>query len=450
MKTFPISIDYIQAVVAHSRTFQVDELKTARFALNDARNRPLARPGQNAVVFRADIEGDAEALRFFTYMDDHVRNRYLALADFLPEAGLDTWLTPPVWVDDAVEVKGELWPLVRMDWVEGRTLDDYVGTCVTNGDVAAIERLAEAWRDMIGRLQDARFAHGDLQHNNVLVDADGGLHLIDFDGSWVPGMHELPAPKENGHRNYQRDGKRWDRWMDTFPALVVYLSLTMVARQPNLWHALHTSDCIAFAKPDFQPPHETAVWRHIASIDDTKVTRLANELLTCCRPDWPARGPLSTLLLAVDDWHTAPTATPSERLRLPRPITPLPVPPPRPVSTPAGWPPVSQPQLAAPRPDWWYGGPPRPQPIPVPQQQPPPPPQWTAPAPAGTYRHSYPRTSRRPARRGHRWVVPAGATVVSAGFAVAMFLLQLHTLFVAGVVLFVVAVVATVVVARGR
>ena len=55
---------------------------------------------------------------------------------------------------------------------------------------------------LLDDLQSVKVAHGDLQHGNVLVMADGSLRLIDYDGMWVP---KLKGQKSNeiGHPDYQ-------------------------------------------------------------------------------------------------------------------------------------------------------------------------------------------------------------------------------------------------------
>ncbi|MDQ2706917.1 MAG: hypothetical protein M3Z25_04470 [Actinomycetota bacterium] len=85
--------------------------------------------------------------------------------------------------------------MVRMQWVEGRTLDEYVGHLVAAGDVPAIGALAGTWRDLVRRMQTARFAHGDLQHGNVLIDTRGTLRLVDLD--YVCGS---PTSRASPHR----------------------------------------------------------------------------------------------------------------------------------------------------------------------------------------------------------------------------------------------------------
>ncbi|MFD1049564.1 hypothetical protein ACFQ1S_30555, partial [Kibdelosporangium lantanae] len=89
------------------------------------------------------------------------------------------------WVDNAITVNGRTWPVLRMQWVEGRTLNHHVEDLVEDEDTASIRALADNWRDLVRRIQTARFAHGDLQHGNVMVEGDGTLRLVDFDSAWI-------------------------------------------------------------------------------------------------------------------------------------------------------------------------------------------------------------------------------------------------------------------------
>lgn len=380
VRKFPMAIDYVQAVGDQERAFRNDELRTARFTLNSAGIRPLAVTGANAVVFRADIGGSGSAVRCFTYMDDQIRARYVALSEYLAGGRLSHWLPATTWLDDAIEVNGDRWPVVRMDWVEGSTLDTYVAKCVANGDVQSIARLARQWRAMIGRIQESGLAHGDLQHNNVIVDEGGGLHLIDFDGVWLPAVARLPPPFEVGHPNYQRADRQWNRWMDTFPGLVVYLSLAVLAQDPGLWESLHTSESMLFAEGDFDPTRPTEVWRRLDAMDGQMIRTLAGELRRCCQPDWPARGFLATLLPPDTEWWRGLTPRPP---RQPGPLLPPQRPqpaaePPPTVPTPRPTPRPAPPVMPAARPDGaWWGGPTGARP-PVPHGPPAVPSEWSA------------------------------------------------------------------------
>ena len=160
----------------------------------------------------------------------------------------------------------------------------------------ALWRLARTWRAFVARLQHAGFAHGDLQHGNVLVDTSGQLRLVDLDGSWVETLRGEKRPREDGHPNYQRTGRDWGRWMDTFPGLVVYTALLCLSRRPDAWRQLSDGENILFSADDFQQPGRTPCWDLLARIGDAEVGDLAERLKDACDPGWKASGSLETLL----------------------------------------------------------------------------------------------------------------------------------------------------------
>ena len=119
---WPSATDYIDAVQHPSLVFSLGELKEARFDL-DMYGIPDGCTGSNAIVFRAMLGPRTVALRCFTSQAGLSRERYLALARHVEadERGA-RWLVPAGWRDDALRVKGQHWPLIEMEWVNGRPL----------------------------------------------------------------------------------------------------------------------------------------------------------------------------------------------------------------------------------------------------------------------------------------------------------------------------------------
>lgn len=296
MTTYPDAEDYVRAVQDPATTFRTPVLRRAEFELHPLYGIPMPASGNAAVVFRAEVGGKDTALRFFLREDASSRERYTALGRHFTTSGLEDCVAHPSWLDDAITVNGGSWPVVQMSWVDGRTLDAYVGHLAGTGDVGALSTLAGAWRGFVARLQDAGFAHGDLQHGNVLVDTSSALRLVDFDGSWIAAFSGGPSPRETGHPNYQRTGREWGRWMDTFSALVIYTSLLALARRPAAWSDLHTGENILFSAADFEPPFRTPAWAFLAGLRDPEVDAAAATLMRACDPGWEATGPLESLL----------------------------------------------------------------------------------------------------------------------------------------------------------
>ena len=104
------------------------------------------------------------------------------------------------------------------------------------------------WQGMITALITARFAHGDLQHGNILVNETGALRLIDLDGAWVPTLAGKGV-REAGHPAYQhplRVASDWGPDLDRFPALVIYVALRALAVAPQAWYRLDNGDNLLF------------------------------------------------------------------------------------------------------------------------------------------------------------------------------------------------------------
>ncbi|MGH3181622.1 MAG: hypothetical protein ACRDOE_06925, partial [Streptosporangiaceae bacterium] len=105
-----------------------------------------------------------------------------------------------------------------------------------------------------------------------MVDQEGRLRLVDFDGVWIPQLAGQSPPTEFGHPNYQHPLQHvWGRWLDTFSALVIYLSLVALGKAPGLWLALYNSKNLLFAKNDFFPPFKTEAWKQLAAMGNPQV-----------------------------------------------------------------------------------------------------------------------------------------------------------------------------------
>jgi eukaryotic-like serine/threonine-protein kinase len=310
MITYPTASDYYKAVQVPARSFTTPRLQAAEFVW-DSLGPTLAR-GRSAVVFQAAMDGSRQALRCYI-RNVSSRNRYSALSAYLASRDLSPFLSSTTWIDAAIRVKGETWPVLQMDWIDGRTLNEYVDFLVADRNTAALATLAVHWRDMVALLQDSEFAHGDLQHGNVLVDQEGRLRLVDFDGVWIPQLAGQSPPTEYGHPNYQHPfAHEWNRWLDTFSALVIYLSLVALGKDPSLWLPLYDSKNLLFTEADFFPPFETQAWKQLAALYDPQINELVQRLQECCAADWVSDRSLE-MTLVQPSGVPAPPPTAAER-----------------------------------------------------------------------------------------------------------------------------------------
>jgi eukaryotic-like serine/threonine-protein kinase len=450
--TYPAVGDYVKAVQQPAKAFSLPELQKAKFEVDPRWQVPRPATGSSAVVFRAKVHGRDEALRFFTRDDASSRDRYRTLNQYVAARGLAGHVATSSWEDNAITVNGRKWPMVRMEWIEGRPLDKYTEALVERNDTRALADLAQLWRLLVKRLQDAEFAHGDLQHGNVLVDQSCRLRLVDLDGCWITPFEGQKAPSEQGHPNYQRPSRQWDRWMDTFPALVVYLSLTALSKNPESWDELYVEDNLLFEKDDFTVPYQTDVWRRLDTLNDGQVTALARRLRECCDPGWSATGSLESLL--VRRWWNEPQMVAAPPVVVAPSTARLPKPPAKTFIPPSAPPP---PRVATPSSGIWWG-PQATGPLPplVPPQGPPPGPWWNPPSggtpplgqpvqpgpPARSGGSGTPPVRRSPAGPAFGWgllaAAVAGVAAGTAGAQAAAFFIA----FLAGAVVFVLVCLA--------
>jgi eukaryotic-like serine/threonine-protein kinase len=319
---FPGVADYYKAVQAPARAFTVPSLQTAKFEWDSLGPR-LAR-GASAVVFTARVSGSQQAVRCYIRNDASSRDRYSALDAYLASHNLNPYVSSTMWLEEAIKVNGATWPVLQMIWIDGRTLNEYVDYLVANGNTAALTMLAANWRELVKLMQGLEFAHGDLQHANIMVDQAGTLRLVDYDGVWIPQLARMPRPTEYGQANYQHPGlQEWGRWFDTFSALVIYLSLVAVGKNPRLWPSLYNGTNLLFTKADFFH-FDTSAWQKLAELRDPEVDELARRLRECCDPAWVSDRSLEQMLAVpapppppppglVPWWEklSVPTASPS-------------------------------------------------------------------------------------------------------------------------------------------
>jgi len=110
--------------------------------------------------------------------------------------------------------------------------------------------------------------------------------------------------------------------MDTFSALVIYVALTALARDPGLWLPLNNGDNLLFERKDFSEPFETGVWKHLARVGDAEVDRLADKLKTCCAPGWTATKSL-TAMIEHAWWERTRVSPAPDTTAGPAPVKPI-------------------------------------------------------------------------------------------------------------------------------
>lgn len=285
---WPTPLDYQEAVQDPCLAFRHPRLQGSHPAVNNL-GLPKVASGNFACVFQLQNGCEKSAVRCFLRVVTDQQRRYSLLSQHLGGLSLPT-LVGFEYLVDGIGVRGQRFPIVKMEWVEGETLDVFVERRVN--DSAALRRLAAQWRGLVAGLQGARMAHGDLQHGNVLVDRSGWMRLVDYDAMFIPALSGEMSP-ELGHPNYQhphRSAGHYDRGIDNFAAVVIYLSFLALAADPTLWRDFHNGDNLILTKADYTEPRRSRCLDRLRANSDPAVRQLATRLEQFCS-DSIARSP---------------------------------------------------------------------------------------------------------------------------------------------------------------
>lgn len=251
---YPLISEYIEAIKSAEDNFE--ELSYLRPVLGDD-GLPVMTSGNFAVVFKMKDEqsGKFYAVKCFTKEQEGRSESYKLIADEL-EFVSSNYLTPirflekELFVDTDQTTETEF-PVLLMDWIEGKTLDKYIYENL--GDQYALEMLTYRFCKLAMWLLTQPFAHGDLKPDNILVNKDGSIVLVDYDGMYVPAMKGQKA-RELGSPNFrhpQRTEEQFDENIDDFTIALIALSLKAFCLNKDLINDYCTNDYFIFKEKDY-------------------------------------------------------------------------------------------------------------------------------------------------------------------------------------------------------
>ncbi len=265
---WPSPVEYVEALQNPRSCFRDLTFQRSHVTL-DSMGLPRIASGNFACVFQLNYETTRFAVRCFTKQVIDQDRHYTLLGQHLSGFLLRS-LAEFEYLTEGVIIGGSCFPIVKMEWVEGETLDIFVKNHLREPET--LRRLAAQWRGLLAGLRGANMAHGDLQHGNILVDKNGWMRLVDYDAMFIPVLRGEKSP-ELGHPNYQhpdRAPEQYDQGIDNFAAFVVYLSLIGLASDPGLWADFNSGDNLVLTKADYMDiPHSDCAKRLLRSSDIT-------------------------------------------------------------------------------------------------------------------------------------------------------------------------------------
>ena len=251
---YPLLSEYIEAIMSAKDNFE--ELTNLRPVLGED-GQPVMSSGNFAVVFKMqDMEtGKFYALKCFTKEQEGRAEAYYQITDALKNVDSPylvslRYLDKELFVDTDQTSETEF-PVLLMDWVEGKALDKYLRENLD--DKYALEMLAYRFSQLAQWLIPQPFAHGDLKPDNILVREDGTLVLVDYDGMYVSAMEGQKA-RELGSPDFRhplRKENDFDEHIDDFSISVILLSLKAIAIKPSLLHWFGAANHLLLTSVDY-------------------------------------------------------------------------------------------------------------------------------------------------------------------------------------------------------
>ncbi len=303
---WPTSQDYNEAIQNAASSFSDSALKGGEVAVN-AIGLPVPRSGNFADVYQfTGGDGKTWALKCFTRKVAGLQERYTKIDEHIGKAKFP-FTVGFQYLAEGILVRGQWFPLLKMEWVEGFTLNEFVRN--NAGKPNVLHALMQMWAKLCARLRDGNFAHADLQHGNVLLvtgDAQNklGLKLIDYDGMWVPSLADYHSG-EIGHPNFQHPLRLKDKLyngdVDRFPHLVIASALrATVLGSRDLWDKFDNGDNLLFKEADLRDPGNSKVFKALWEMHDDVLCVLVGKLALASKDPMRKTPWLDDLLLTEE------------------------------------------------------------------------------------------------------------------------------------------------------
>ncbi len=275
--------DIITAIKNSDIFLKIPELQGAKPRLNP-NGSPFAFVGGFNMVFQLEHQNKKWAFRVWHVPMGENKDRYVAISKYLTNSKLP-YFADFIYNENSLLVNGELTDTIRMEWLDGILLKDYIEKHLNNK--AKLKLLANNFLEMTKTLREAKISHGDLQEGNILVDDSGNIRLVDYDSICIP---EIEGQKElvTGLKGYQHPsrfkGGKASLKADYFSELVIYLSILALSENSNLWikYQIKDTQYLFFTENDLDNFENAEIYQDLQKLSNSikSLTRILSSFLS--------------------------------------------------------------------------------------------------------------------------------------------------------------------------
>lgn len=249
--------------------------------------------GAFAAVFKGSINGRTYAIRCFLSAENETIERYKRICKYVSQLN-STWKTECEFIDNEITVNGRTYPVLKMEWLNGVLINEYVSQNLSNNNV-----LSELQNKLISISEDLeknKVGHGDLQCGNIVISGYSSnfqVKLIDYDGMYVP---ELAFKKsiEKGRSEFQHPKRTLNNFnpeMDRFSFWVMLTALEALKLDKTLWREVmqggfNTLDNFLFTIQDFLNPNQSPLFNRLYKLNSTSLNFYLETLKWLCNSEY--------------------------------------------------------------------------------------------------------------------------------------------------------------------
>jgi hypothetical protein len=285
---WPTPTQYNEAV-QNLRSCVSDKELTEGLPACNVLGMPMLWSGHFADVYKihCPATGSTWALKCFTREIADLHDRYRDISAHLERVKLP-FTVGFQYLDSGIRIGGRWYPALKMRWVEGISLNQFVANHVNRPKT--LGQLLVLWPKLAKRLREAGVAHADLQHGNVLLvpmhRGQLALKLIDYDGMYIPSLADRPSG-ELGHPAYQHPQRRregtYSPEVDRFSHLAVYTAVRCLkVGRHGLWKRFNNDDNLLFREADFRDPGKSELFRALWGLPDRDARAIVGRLALAC------------------------------------------------------------------------------------------------------------------------------------------------------------------------
>ena len=287
---FPLPNEYNEAIQNLRSTMSDDEIRQGEAAVN-ALGLPMPSSGNFADVYKVHCPatGNTWAVKCFTREVPGLKDRYRGISEHLEKVPF-SFMVEFHYIEPGVRIGKQWYPFLKMRWVEGLRLNQFVADYLDKPKT--LKLLLPLWVKLSAKLREAKIAHGDLQHGNVLlvpVPETGqlSLKLIDYDGMYVPALAKTKSG-EVGHPSFQHPQRIkeaiYNADVDRFSHLAIYTAIqAVVAGKRELWDRFDNGDNVLFREADFQRPEASELFQQLWRLPQPELHSLVGRLILACK-----------------------------------------------------------------------------------------------------------------------------------------------------------------------